>query len=79
MKISVKIKNRINAYTHDWPQKLKNERIIDGESYSVIIESEKEIKKYLGEGSFPTNYNEFKRYIFNIKEKKAIITADCTQ
>ena len=27
-------------------ENLKNERIIDGESYSVIIESEKEIKKY---------------------------------
>ena len=62
----------ICAYVNKWPKELKNDLILDGENYKVEIENEGVKDCFVGKNAFPENYNEFKRFILDVKKNKIV-------
>ena len=54
---------RLLAIVSSWPEKLSNQSIVGGESYSVSIKENEKEKHYVGTNDFPANYYEFKTLI----------------
>ena len=54
------------SYISNWPNELIGEKILDGEKYKIVIETDKEIKEFVGINSFPPNYRKLKDCIYNI-------------
>lgn len=65
---------RLYAYTFNWPENIKNRNILDGEKYKVTIKSDKDEKVFIGENAFPTNYKDFKKYIYDIQKGKKVLS-----
>lgn len=51
---------RLVAITYDWPERLEDAKVFDGERYSIKIQHNHKITEKVGINKFPDNYVLFK-------------------
>ena len=61
---------KVYAMVHKWPENISTPSALDGEKYRITIVSDENRKVFTGENSFPVNYNEFKEYVYSLKNLK---------